>query len=234
MSMVQESHMRENHIGSILTCGASGVHLAYQNNNPGALSSYIDNLYPSRLTGKEDLRVRRTLTSVHRAFTEMLLEMPYDKITVTELSRRANINKKTFYRYYPTLDDLLEEIQLEYARPYVELTSGLRYPEDTDAIVREFLLYSSRQGPLYDAILSLGMYESILSRLMEEMSVERGLDARPKDWSDKEWSLYLAYVNESQIRFYSQWVSDGREVPVNRMVSLGVRLISNGAFLQRR
>lgn len=187
-----------------------------------------------KLTGKEDLRVKRTLSSIRCTFAEMLLEKPYEKITVTELSERAGINKKTFYRYYSTLDDLLEEVQMEYARPYVELTSGLRYPEDTGAIVREFLLYSSKQGPLYDAILSSGRYSSILDKVMGEMSAEREQNIKPpQGWSDKEWSLYLAYVNESQIRYYKQWVKDGREVPVSRMVALGVRLVCNGAFLQR-
>lgn len=180
----------------------------------------------------KDLRVRRTLNAIRQAFVEMLLEMPYDKITITELSNRANINKKTFYRHYETLDELLEEVQLEYARPYVELTSGLHYPEDTDAIVREFLLYSARQGPLYDVIVSSGAYAGIYNRVLDEMSVERGQnETPPQGWSDKEWSLYLNHVNSSQVRYYKQWVEDGREVPVNRMVSLGVRLICNGALI---
>ena len=184
-----------------------------------------------QLSGKEDLRVRRTMTSIHKAFSEMLLEMPYDKITITELSNRAGINKKTFYRYYPVLDDLLQEIQLDYARPYVELTSGLRYPEDADAIVREFLLYSSQQGPLYDAILSSGEYSGIFGKVLEEMSVERpNNQTPPSGWDEKEWSLYLSHVNSSQVRYYKQWVDDGRAVPVNRMVSLGVRLICHGAL----
>lgn len=182
--------------------------------------------------GNIDLRVKRTLKAIRQSFVDMLLEMPFEKITVTELSHRANINKKTFYRYYPTLYDLLEELQLEYARPYVELTSGLRYPEDAEAIVREFLLYSSRQGPLYDAILSSGTYSSIFDKVLEEMSVERSRDQEPpRGWNQEEWSLYYTHVNTSQVRYYKQWVDDGRKVPINRMVALGVRLICHGALL---
>ena len=180
--------------------------------------------------GTQDLRIRRTLTSIRNAFTEMLLEMPYERITVTELAERAKINKKTFYRHYAVLDDLLEEIQMEYARPYAELTSGLRYPEDVDAIVREFLLYSSQQGPLYDAILSSGAYSNIFEKVLEEMGAERTREqGAPNGWPPEEWSLYLTLVNSSQVRYYKQWVDDGRAVPVNRMVALGVRLICHGA-----
>lgn len=178
---------------------------------------------------KEDMRVRKTHAAIRAAFTSMLLEMPYEKITVTELSNRADINKKTFYRHYETLDDLLEEIQLEFAEPFVEITSGLRYPEDTDAITREFLFYSAKQGPLYDALASSGMHEGIFDKVLEEMGAERTRSLNPpQGWTEKEWSLFLAHVTASQVRIYRQWVEDGREVPVSRMVALGVRLICGG------
>ena len=57
------------------------------------------------LTGSEDLRVRRTIDSIKNVFEQMICEMDYGKIRVTELCSRAMINKKTFYVYYPTLDD---------------------------------------------------------------------------------------------------------------------------------
>lgn len=183
---------------------------------------------------KKDLRVRRTLESIHQTFTEMLLEMPYEKITVTELAQRATINKKTFYRYYPVLDNLLEEIQLDFARPFAELTTGLSYPDDTDAITREFLIYSAKQGPLYDAAITSGMHESILARVLEEMGAERSTPQKPPaGWDKAEWSIYLSHVTSAQVRIYSQWVKDGRELPVNKMVALGVRLICNGAFVEK-
>ncbi|WP_350454750.1 TetR/AcrR family transcriptional regulator [Slackia heliotrinireducens] len=183
---------------------------------------------------KQDLRVRRTEESIRRAFAEMLLEMPYEKITVTELSKRAYINKKTFYRHYAVLDDLLQEIQREFAEPFAQLTAGLRYPDDVDAITREFLMYSAKQGPLYDAVISSGMHDDILTKVLNEMGAERyGIQNHPAGWDDNEWSIYIAHVTSSQVRVYRQWVQDGRKVPVNRMVALGVRLICGGAYLER-
>ena len=180
------------------------------------------------------MRVRRTRESIRGAFSEMLLEMPYEKITVTELANRAGINKKTFYRHYAVLDDLLEEIEREFAELFAEITTGLRYPDDTDAITREFLMYSAQQGPLYDAMVSSGMHDGIMNKVLEEMGAERSANVDPPmGWSTMEWSLYLTYVNSAQVRVYKQWVDDGRKVPVNRMVALGVRLICNGAILEK-
>lgn len=182
------------------------------------------------LTGNEDLRVRKTVSAIRNTFTSMLLEMPFEKITVKSLCERALINKTTFYRYYPVLEDLLAEVQSEYAQPYAERTKGMRYPDDIENLIREFLTYSSQQGPLYDAILSSGTYAGIMQQVMDAMGEEREKDYHPpKGWSEDAWSLYLAHVNSAQIRIYQQWVAEGRTIPVEEMVSLAVRLICDGA-----
>ena len=187
------------------------------------------------ITGTEDIRIRKTIAAINDAFTELLLEMPYEKITVKALCERALVNKTTFYRYYPTLDDLLFEVQERFAKPYIDRTSGMRYPEDIEDIIREFMVYSAQQGPLYDAILSSGAYSRIMQNLIEEMSEERDNDRKPPHgWSEQEWSLYLEHVNTSQIRIFKKWVEDGRTVPIERMVSIAVSLICDGARLRPR
>ncbi|WPG32940.1 TetR/AcrR family transcriptional regulator [Lactiplantibacillus plantarum] len=67
----------------------------------------------------QDLRVQRTINSIYDAFKRLICEKEYSKITVTELAKMAQINKKTFYRYYPTLDDLLIELQTRYSQAYL-------------------------------------------------------------------------------------------------------------------
>ena len=60
-------------------------------------------------TGQEDLRVQRTKEAIRHAFTEMICEMDFEKISIKELTERARINRKTFYLHYDSLDDLLRE-----------------------------------------------------------------------------------------------------------------------------
>lgn len=56
----------------------------------------------------------------------MLLKEDYRKITVTALCRQAVINKKTFYRYYDSVDALLEEILSEFSKGYVDTIADYR------------------------------------------------------------------------------------------------------------
>lgn len=94
--------------------------------------------------GTEDLRVQKTMTAIDQAFEELILTTDYEKITVAELARRARINKKTFYRYYPTKDDLLAELQTSLSQDYLALTKGLVYPRDLAKSITYFFNFSAK------------------------------------------------------------------------------------------
>ena len=180
-----------------------------------------------------DLRVQKTLAVIQAAFESMMLEYPYNKITVTALCERARINKKTFYRYYSTLDDLLEETEKRFGTAYIERTSGLHYPDDLERITREFLEFSAEQGPLYDAIVCSSRHEEIFDKVVNEMEAERyEKSAPPKGWTPEEWKLYMKGVTLFQWRVYRQWVEDGRVVPLERMVDIACSLLVKGATLK--
>lgn len=47
---------------------------------------------------------------IENAFWEMLSEMPFDKITARSLSKRAEVNHNTFYRYFSSIEQLAHEV----------------------------------------------------------------------------------------------------------------------------
>ncbi len=55
-----------------------------------------------------DKRVVRTRAAIDAAFRRLLDRIPYSKITVSAIAREANINRKTFYLHYNSVDDLLK------------------------------------------------------------------------------------------------------------------------------
>ena len=56
-----------------------------------------------------DRRVTRTKAALTAALFELLGEKDFSKISVTELTRRADVDRKTFYLHYQTVDEILEE-----------------------------------------------------------------------------------------------------------------------------
>ena len=58
---------------------------------------------------------------------ELLKEKDFEKITVTDIVNRADINRSTFYAHYRDIYAVVEEIQDEIVNCSVELLSALKY-----------------------------------------------------------------------------------------------------------
>ena len=124
-----------------------------------------------RLTGNEDLRVKKTITVIKKAFEELICEKDYERIKVSELCARSMINKKTFYHYYPSLDALLAEFQEEMSSEYVKLVRNYRLPEDLEKVNRAFFEYSASKGLAYERITcSTGSYSSIRQGMIDKVT----------------------------------------------------------------
>ncbi len=182
-----------------------------------------------KLTGTEDLRVQKTIQSIRTVFEQMICEMDYHEMTVKELCDRAKINKKTFYRYYPTMDDLLLELQMEISSEYIEMISHYRLPEELDKVNETFFRYSVSKGEVYEKITCAASYSSIRNTMIDRVN-----DAtwRKSAWFNNipEWQRHqlLVFTQSTVVELYKQWVSDGKQAPIDDMISLSNRLICTG------
>ena len=61
-------------------------------------------------TKRIDRRVLKTRQAIEEALASLILKTDYDKITVSALAKEANINRKTFYLHYQSVEDLANEI----------------------------------------------------------------------------------------------------------------------------
>ena len=181
------------------------------------------------LNGTEDLRVRRTIESIKQAFEEMICEMNYDDITVKALCDRARINKKTFYYYYPSLDDLTAELQSVMSQDYLKKIADYKIPEDLGKINREFFLFSVSQGEMYEKITCSSKYgmirdkmiDHVMSSTWEKASFVRLLD-EPKR------NILLRYIQTVSVEIYCQWVADGKKIPLEEVIELSNQLLCAG------
>ena len=183
------------------------------------------------ITGNEDLRVRRTIEAIKRSFEEMICEMDYEKIRVTELCQRAMINKKTFYVYYQTLDDLLSELQAELSARYLERIKDFSLPDELDKVNRAFFLYSEEKGLAYEKITCAGSssYHYIRSGMMKEVNdLSWGSSKKFQALSDFEKTALMNFVNNAVLGIYKQWVEDGKQQSVEEIIALTNRLVLGG------
>ena len=117
---------------------------------------------------KSDLRVTKTRRLIKATFLELVQAKPVQKITVTELAKRAEISKGTFYLHYLDIYDLYNQMVEETVAkiagsfdPYPDLFSA---PE---SFVRTFLF--SQVEPL-GLSLSAGERALLTEKKMQSCS----------------------------------------------------------------
>lgn len=183
-----------------------------------------------RIIGTEDLRIQKTMAAIKESFEALICEKEYNEITVTELCSRAMINKKTFYHYYPTLDDLLAEMQMDLSSRYIEQVKDYRLPDDAEAVNRIFFEYSAAQGPAYEKITCSGGSYGLSRRTMISSVMDATWKQSPamKKLSAEEQNLVLSYITSFGVSIYRQWVADGKKVPLETVIRISGALMCGG------
>lgn len=76
---------------------------------------------------KVDKRIIKTKKAIQEAFMELLKKKEFDQITVAELARHAQIDRKTFYLHYANTETLIrafEHQQVEMVALALNQTNG--------------------------------------------------------------------------------------------------------------
>ena len=188
------------------------------------------------INGTEDLRIQKTIDAIHNTFEEMICEMDYEKMTVKELCTRARINKKTFYRYYETLDDLLTELQGYITQNYLKRIENYRIPEELDKINREFFLYSVEKGPVYERITCSGSYHNVHSKMVNNvMNTAWGQSSWFQLLEPSKQIILLGFIQSGVMEIYKRWIAGGKKIPVNDIIDMSNLLLCSGVngFVER-
>lgn len=84
-----------------------------------------------------DRRTKYTKRIIKETFLSLLSKKDIKKITVSELCKKADINRATFYRYYLDIYDLLNNIQNDFIE---ELKAAYTPKNDSEKTVLNFTI----------------------------------------------------------------------------------------------
>lgn len=114
-----------------------------------------------------DLRVQRTQAALKAAFRTLALKYPrYRDITVKELTSVANINRKTFYLHFDSMDDLAETFVQEGADNILALIEPQDFKKNLaqPGLIFDRLVDYFRQSEDFHRVILLNDDYSFVSR----------------------------------------------------------------------
>lgn len=176
---------------------------------------------------QDDLRYKKTERLIQQTFRTLLQEKDYSQISIQELARQAEINRKTFYLHYSSLDELLLHMQRGVINRFLAPVKGAKLPDDLEKVVRNCYELSEAADALDEKILnSKGRLPVENPYDGNHMVISFDTD-RLRYGADE--SLFLAaYINGCMAELYRAWVWNGRKEPMEDMIQLTIRLILHG------
>ena len=180
-------------------------------------------------TPKQDLRFIKNEREIRKIFREMMAETDYSHITIKELTARAQINRKTFYLHYPTLDHLLASLQFEIMDPTFRMISETTFPDDVEKIIQHSFRLMAALDPVDKKILSAKGHfldKKTPSDLIREHYFRKYDHFAGYDRFES--NMIITYFSVCLGVIYRQWEVDGQRVPLEEMVPLATRLILHG------
>ena len=175
---------------------------------------------------KEDLRIQRTRNAISKTFAEMLQNMNYEKITIKQLAELANINRKTFYLHYNSLDDVLEELLQErideYARNFPSSAE-----QNLPRLIKDFFLYCGEENVFLQHIICDKSCSLIHAKILRKF---RNLESKKNENREFKYrqNIIDAFLETALLGIFRQWVADEKRIPLDDIIVLATQLVCNG------
>ena len=119
---------------------------------------------------KQADRVERTKKNISLALYALLLRKPYDEISVSDICKKANVSRVSFYHYYDKKDDIIIQFSDEKFAEFFDNFTKLEVLTFEDLIVEMFkylkkisrqltiLRYAQKENIMLEQFHSYGRY----------------------------------------------------------------------------
>ncbi|MDL1163474.1 TetR/AcrR family transcriptional regulator [Paenibacillus lautus] len=175
------------------------------------------------MSEKLDRRKARTREQLRKALIEIMEEKGPDRVTVSDLTEKANINRSTFYLHYTDAVDLLSQVKgevweglrsrMEKLNPYEYLSYAARSEPDP-AMVNVIEYYAEHAdffrvilGPKGDPAFAVQIKE-----FLQTQHISKILDLRP-DLAETivPKDFMIAYFAASNLSILLHWIESGMQ-----------------------
>ncbi|TWK09681.1 hypothetical protein CHCC20442_4468 [Bacillus licheniformis] len=173
---------------------------------------------------KKDRRVKRTKKMIRDALSELMKNKAFEEISVTDISKKADINRGTFYLHYEDKYDLLDQSEEEIIQeinkiakrsihsmdvlnqdvidhPLTFVVDIFQYIKENEVFMKAVL------GPKGPGSFRLKFKSVLISNLKRLKTAIRTDPIVPEDY-------LISYITGAHISVMQQWLENGmKETP---------------------
>ncbi|WP_156009443.1 TetR/AcrR family transcriptional regulator [Streptococcus ruminantium] len=163
-------------------------------------------------------RQTQSKEKIHQALLSLLDDRSFDKISVADICRLAQVNRGTFYLHYLDKFDLIDQVIKQVTDHLYDIL--LNTPNDVDRPIQEVLEYISQNQ---DLILTLSQSAAIdLSQELHDFMMEL---MQRTSTTDEQQDIYrLISISGSVSAIIKHWLIMGCQESTTEMASKILKL----------
>lgn len=168
-----------------------------------------------------DRRIIKTKAAIKASYKKLLMENNNSKITITELARLANIDRKTFYLHYDSVDSIIQEIMEENLSELEdELASkGLSIISfDTDNLIHAMNSCIDKDFEFYNAISHRTDFDFFVKELKKVfIASTANIIQETTDLPEDEILIYCKYIVCGLTDVYVDWFRNNSSMSLDEL-----------------
>lgn len=168
-----------------------------------------------------DKRIVKTKRAIHAAMTKLLAGKPIEEITVTELAEAAEINRKTFYNYYSSVNMVAEEMEDEIVARFEETLRRLDFDtllKDPQTTFNTLARLITSDLDFYRSILTNRNQNSFLQKIISSLKERVMTLYAAQIPADSELVEYmLDYIVAGMVSVYQRWFESGMKADIEAL-----------------
>lgn len=179
---------------------------------------------------KTDLRIQKTRVAVQNALFDLLGEKELSKISISELCRRAQINRKTFYRHYRGTEDIIEELENALL---AELSAILRRGNnsifDIGAVFRDISATIEKNQDVLIKVMRLNPELLTGGKIKAMMCRATALSLKSAGTaSGAEADVAAEFAVSGVLAIYSAWLNGGCKGDLDMLTEISAKMTAHG------
>ncbi len=168
-----------------------------------------------------DRRVIKTKRAIKKAFFALLAEKDLNDISVTDISRIAEINRKTFYNYYTGVFQLVDELEneilskLDATLKEIDIIESIKEPQKLFALFDETI---GLNDPFLRTMLEADKVSGFFSKFENEIICLIRDEVSRQAHTDPVATEYIIhFILAGEISVYKAWLKSDRSFPSDKL-----------------
>ena len=179
-----------------------------------------------------DRRQIKTKKAIIRAFFELTKDKDMSKITITELAKKADIDRKTFYLHFNSVAAIYNELGLKLVDILKESIINSGMSDDYNAIYGLFMTINEILTGKLDVIKDIAKKNEftefvfcIKDVFCDELLKASGIQNTP---DEAKYRLMIEFMASGTVSMYLSWLKGDVDISMDELAMLAGSTIVNG------